>query len=125
MLQRRESTPPVFRALAGVATSHAFVIARSRKPRSGVLSRLRQTDFANQFGVAGVGAETIHLKCGVQFSQQEIMLAVPRVQPLEGLLLIAQVGVETGDQVRGHITNLALSQPDLDAFNERAAPTGG
>ena|ERR1700682_3908301 len=56
-------------------------------------SLLRQTDFAYQFGVARIGAPGIERKVGPKARQQVVVFLVCGVEPLEGMILVAQIGI--------------------------------
>ena len=57
------------------------------------LSLLRETDFAHQFGVTRIGAQGIEREFGPVAIQQVAVFLVCGVDPLEGVMLVAQFGI--------------------------------
>ena len=57
------------------------------------LRLLRETDLAHQFGVTWIGAQGIECEVGPKSEQRAVVLLVGGVEPLEGVVLVAQIGV--------------------------------
>jgi hypothetical protein len=62
-------------------------------------SLLWQTDFADQFGVTRIGTQRVEEEVGSERIQPVVFL-VRDIQPLEGMLIVARIGVYLRDQVR-------------------------
>jgi len=58
-----------------------------------LLLLLRQTDFAHQFGVTWIGAQRIEPEVGPEADQRDIVSLVCSVEPIEGMVLVAQLGI--------------------------------
>jgi hypothetical protein len=54
---------------------------------------LRQTDLADHFGVPRVGAQRIEREISAELYESDIALHIRDVEPLEGVVRIAQTGV--------------------------------
>jgi len=63
------------------------------RPYPRLLSLLRETDFAHQFGVTRIGAQGIEREFGPVAIQQVAVFLVCGVDPLEGVILVAQFGI--------------------------------
>src|SRR5712671_4478027 len=62
--------------------------------RTGMSGRLLgQTDFAHQFGVTRIGAQGIERVVSREGDQPGVVLLVCRIKPLEGMILVAQIGI--------------------------------
>ena len=84
---------------------------------------LRQTDFPHQFGKTGIGTQRIELEVSVQTHQQPVVFAICRVEPLESVLLVAQVGIQAGNLQRRLVPGFAPVLPQLNRLRERALPS--
>ena len=54
---------------------------------------LRQTDLAHQFGVTRIGAQGVEREVGAEAIQQVAVFLVRGVEPLEGMVLVTQLGI--------------------------------
>ena len=79
---------------------------RNRGP-SAPLSR--KTDLAHQFGVTRISSQEIKLKVGRKVDQGGVVFLICGVEPLEGMLLFAQVTIELPDYVRRNETHLGFA----------------
>jgi hypothetical protein len=79
------------RPLSGYWSFACSAVACFRIRMSGRL--LGQTDFAHQFGVTRIGAQGIEREVGPEGDQPGVVLLVCRIKPLEGMILVAQIGI--------------------------------
>src|SRR5579863_10572008 len=84
-----------------------------------------QSDFAHQFGESRIRTQRSERKLRFQSCQLPIAFLASRIEPLERLILIPQVGVERCNGERRIVAPITLRFPSLNSLDERALPPCG
>jgi hypothetical protein len=82
--------------------------------------QLRQPYLPHQLSKARVGMQRVECEVSLQLRQQPIALLIGGVEPLEGVILVSQIGIQGSNLVGGRVARLALRLPDFNAFGESA-----
>ena len=75
-----------------------------------------------QFGIAGIGAQGIHREVGAEIDQAFVVLPVDGVEPLEGVVLVTQIGIELRDCIRRRVLRggFTLRKRDFNGLAQSA-----
>jgi hypothetical protein len=79
---------------------------------------LREADFEHEVGEACVGSNGIEHEVGPGGNEQGVVFLTCDAEPLAGMILVAQLGVQGGDLDRRNVTGFgfALGEFNLDSF---------
>src|SRR5580698_5167104 len=60
-------------------------------------SLLREPDLAHQFRISWIGAQGIEREVGGQADEEDVAVLICDVEPLEGVILVADIAIQLGD----------------------------